>query len=412
MNGRQRPNQKPHCHIGLIFVRAVGACMLLILGLPLVCPQARSQAEAPPTTAERRVLYQAQQAMTAEKYDEAQTVLLRFISQQNNTIHYLIPFTLGNALALDGRNDDALTYYRQATDRYDADAVLWLNMGNVSYKLGRFARAGECLHKAYTLMAEKKPTLLYQAAICCIHANELQQAANYLERICVPGIEEAQEDWFAALVDVYLKQEECQKAVTLLRRLLKEKGDQPRWSKLLAYIYTKAGDYKQAAAAFKLYLNLVDATREDVVRLGDLYRLAGIPLKAAWQYEQALQWSASPDDYERIVAAYLTAHRSDKAMETLTRALAEQPSARLWHVAGGVYYNREEYRKAYDAFHRCFQMAPNDGGAVLFMGYCALKMDKPNEAQKAFQSAARFPPYRKIAERALTGIGYLTHRDE
>lgn len=152
---------------------------------------------------------------------------------------------------------------------------------------------------------------------------------------------------------------------------------------------------QKAQTNYKAALAEVSARREEIL-----------------QGREALQRSASPDDYERIVSAYLIARRSDKAVETLKQALAKRPSTRLWHMTGGIHYDREEIQEAYSAFQRCFQMTPDDGSALLFMGYCALKMGKTNEAQEAFRSAVRFRRYREPAEKALTGIRHLTQRGE
>lgn len=401
MNHQQRTTPKRYHRPGRPFLRALG---IWFLGLLLFCPPARSHTGPPPTPAEQRVLYRAQQSVAAKRYSEAQQMLVQFISEKGEKVHYLIPFTLANALALDGRNADALTYYQKATEQYAADADLWLNMGKVCYDLQQFDKAAQYMHKAYALMTEKRPELLYQVAICFIQDNQPQQALGCLEQICGAGAGEAESDWSEALVDVYLKLGQHRKAVATLQQLLGRQGDRPRWWKLLAHIYMKDRDYNKAAAAFKVYLDMVAASREEVIQLGDLYRLAGVPLKAARQYEKALQWSAASGAYEKIAAAYLAARRPDKAVQALNQAIAQKPSARLWHMLGSVQYNRGRYRQAHEAFRRSFETAPGDGRAALLMGYCALKLNKLHEAAEAFESAARFSQQRRAAQKALNEI--------
>lgn len=408
MNHQQHTTQKRYHRPGRPFLRALGTWFL---GLLLFCPQARSHTEPPPTPAEQRVLYRAQQSVAAKHYSEAQQMLVQYISEKGEKVHYLIPFTLANALALDGRNADALTYYQKATEQYAADADLWLNMGKVCYDLQQFGKAAQYLHKAHALMTEKRPELLYQAAICFVQDNQPQQALGCLEQVCAAGAGEAESDWFEALVDVYLKLGQHPKAVATLQQLLGGQGDRPRWWKLLAHIYMKDHDYNKAAAAFKVYLDMVEASREEVIQLGDLYRLAGVPLKAARQYEKALQWPAASGAYEKIAAAYLYARRPDKAVQILNQAIAQKPSARLWHMLGSVQYNRGRYRQAHEAFRRSFETAPGDGGAALLMGYCALKLNKRDEAAAAFESAARFSQQRRAAQKALKAIEPCAHRD-
>jgi tetratricopeptide (TPR) repeat protein len=407
MNHQQRTSEKLYYRPGRPFLKTLGTWLSLILGLWLFCPQDRSHAQPPQSPAEQRVLYQAQQAMAAKNYSEAQQMLVQFISERGEKVHYLVPFTLADALALDGQNADALTYYQKATEQYAADADLWLNMGKVCYDLQQFGKAAQYMHKAYELMTEKRPELLYQVAICFIQDNKRQQALGCLEQICTADAGEAKSDWFEALVDVYLKLGQHRKAVATLQQLLGRQGDRPRWWKLLAHTYLKDHDYNKAAAALKVYLDLKEATREEVIQLGDLYRLAGVPLKAARQYEKALQWSAASGDYEKIAAAYLYAHRPDKAVQALNQAIAHKPSARLWHMLGSVQYNRGQYRQAHEAFRQSLEIAQGDGSAALLMGYCALKLNKLNEAIEAFESAARFSQQRLAAQKALIQIKRL-----
>lgn len=407
--------QRPRC--GQKLPRVLMAWMMLALLGWLSPATARSNPEPPPSPLEQRILFQARQSMAAKKYLEAQQMLMQFISEKNEQVHYLVFFTLGNALALEGRHDDALSQYRKAAEQNAADADLWLNMGKASYDLQQFGQAAQFMQKAYELMTDKRPEVLYQAAVCFIQDQEPQQALACLLPICTDGCtdgctdDEPKEAWFEALVDVYLKLEQYPQAVATLQKLLGRPAHRPRWWKLLAHVYMQAHDYTQAAAALKIYLEMVTPSREELIWLGDLYRLAGVPLKAARQYEKALQSPVAAGDYEKIAAVYLSAHRPDKAVQALNQAIAQKPSARLWHMLGSIQYNQGKYQEAHDAFRRSFEFAQGNGSAALLMGYCALKLDKLQEAAEAFESAARFSPQRTAARKALNEIKPPAHRD-
>ncbi len=398
---RQRPfSRYAWCGMAKPFAAALVICLSAILmPSPVI-----SFAGSSPTPSEQWILTQARQAMTAQKYTEVQEMLLHFLSGKRDKTHYLIFFTLGNASALAGRRNEALSYYEEAIARYDADADLWLNRGKVAYDLKQFGKAGDSFHKAYILTAEEKPDLLYQTAVCRIRDGRPEEALSCLERICSTDVKEIRTDWCEALLDVYGKLGKHEDAMTVLRQLLARGGDHPRWLKRMTQLYIEDRVYDKAAAAYELYLNLTEAGREDVLRLGNLYRLGGVPLKAAVQYERILQWDSSFDDYERVVSTYLAAHRSDKAAEVLIRAIEKQSSAHLWHLLGSVEYNREEYRNAYDAFQHCLHLMPENGSAALYLGYCALKLHRWREAKEALTQASRFTGQRDAARRALAQI--------
>lgn len=216
---------------------------------------------------------------------------------------------------------------------------------------------------------------------------------------------------FLTLVDVYSKLGRHRQAVATLQQLLGRPGPRPQWWKLLAHVYMQVPDYTKAAAAFKIYLEMVEPSREEVIQLGDLYRLAGVPLKAARQYEKVFQWPVAAGDYEKTAAAYLSAHRPDKAVQVLNQAIDRKPSARLWHLLGSIQYNQGKYQEAREAFGHSFETTPGDGSAVLLIGYCALKLNQLDEAAAAFESAARFSQQRTAAQKALKAIEPRAHRD-
>lgn len=394
--------------LGSLFSRALKILLTVALGVSLCCPEARSDGEQQLSPEERRVVYLAQQSIKAKKFAEAQSELLSFMERRGDDVHYLVPYTLGNALALGGRNKEALTYYRKAAERNPEDDGVWLNMGAVCYDLGRFAEAGRFMSKAYGLMKEKEPELLYQAAVCFIKGKQPKQALARLKRICDAGGGAVKSEWIEAQVDVYMQLGRNREALSTLQRLLGRKGNKPRLWKLLAHVHMKEKEYGNAAAAFKTYLDLSESNREDVTRLGDLYRLAGLPLLAAREYERALQWYADEDDYKKIASAYLAAHRPDKAAHALTLGIEKQPSAGLCRMLGSIQYNEGKYREAFEAFRQSLNIDPGDGGAALLMGYCALQLNNTREAVKAFESAACFSQQRSAAQKALAQIDGLT----
>ena len=94
--------------------------------------------------------------------------------------------------------------------------------------------------------------------------------------------------WLEALLKVYLDLGQKERALDLARSLVQGKGQDPRLWQVLAHLYMQAKLYDQAAAAMQVRASLTRPTREEIILLGDLYRMAGVPLKAARQYEKLL----------------------------------------------------------------------------------------------------------------------------
>lgn len=357
--------------------------------------------------AERKILYQAQQAMGKEQYTQARHLLKAFVENQSGPVHYLVEFTLGNILATTGDARGALDRYRAAANQYSDDAAVWQNMGKACYDLERHAEAGDCLAKAHALKTPPSPDLAYQAAVAYILANKPAAARPLLEELVNGPSGKPETEWLNALLKVYLDLKQPEKALALSRRLLSQAGDDPRLWKILSRLYIDRGGYRDAAAAMEIYTSLVPTDLDQIRLLGDLYHLADIPLKAAQKYEKLLSPNASPEDYEKTAAAYFAARRTDRAIEVLRRGLARRPTADMWGQLAGLYYEKENFEQARKAFENAALADPKNGRAQLMTGYCALQLDRLTEARNAFERAARFPQQHAEAEKLIAYIDGL-----
>jgi tetratricopeptide (TPR) repeat protein len=150
--------------------------------------------------------------------------------------------------------------------------------------------------------------------------------------------------------------------------------------------------------------------KKELMLLGDLNSYIGIPLKAAEYYEKTLHLKNNSAIYEKLASAYLAAHKPAKAIDTLNRALKKRPTSKLYFMMGQVFYEQEDFEKAYQAFDKSFSLDPENGQAVLMMGYCALQIDKKAIAEKAFQKATHFSRQRKTAIELLKKINLVTKK--
>jgi len=140
----------------------------------------------------------------------------------------------------------------------------------------------------------------------------------------------------------------------------------------------------------------------------DLFILAGVPLKAARQYENAAAHAGRPPEYRKLAAAYAAAHQPDQAVAWLRKGLEKREDPELWGLLGATLYNQGDYAQALEAFDRKLAHRPDDGQSALFMGYCALRLELPDRAETAFAGAARSARHRAAANRALAQLKSLT----
>ncbi len=294
-----------------------------------------AESEAPKLTlAVQKVVYTAQQAMEKKDYLQAEECLKKFVEKNSKKPHYLVEFTLANTLAVADKNREALQHYRAAATLYPNFAAAWQNMGKIYFDLKQYDKAGDCLLKAYELNEKKDPSLLYYAAVSYIMAKKETKALPHLEYLVSGEVGSPKTEWLEALLKVYMDLKLKENAFAVVRRLIDENGDDPRWWKILAQFHLQESDYKPAVAALTVHSYLTPLKKQDIVLLGDLTNTIGVPLRAAEYYEKALNLSNNVGDYEKLASAYIGAHRPAKAIEVLDRALEEKSTSKLWFIMG------------------------------------------------------------------------------
>jgi tetratricopeptide (TPR) repeat protein len=352
-----------------------------------------------------RALYEAQRLMDRKEYEKASRLLESFAAKHPEQDSYLVEFTLANALFLGNRKEESLARYRASVDKNPAFGPAWVNLGQVAYDLKHYGLAAEALTEGFARSEEgteeKSPDLLYYAAVAHILDKRPDRAAPILEELVSGRHGDPEQEWFQALVNVYLDTGQEKKTEQLIERMIERYGDRPDTWKLSYQFEVHRRNYTKAAVAMTVYGYLKPLTREEAILLGDLYTTIGVPLLASVYYQNALASGASPEDYERLASAYLSAHRMEEARETLKEALRQRPTSNLWSLLGDLNYMEEDFEGAYYAFEESARLDSKDGRAYLMMGTCALQTNKQSQAAEALEKAKGFPRHRKQAQQLL-----------
>ena len=211
-------------------------------------------------------------------------------------------------------------------------------------------------------------------------------------------------EWFQALLNIYLDLDQEKKAERLIEQMMARYGDQPETWKLSYQFEANRQNYKMAAVALTVYSYLKPLTREEEILLADLFATIKVPLLACAHYEKAFASGASPEEYERLASAYISAHRTGQARKTLTEALKDRPTPNLWSLVGDLNYMEEDFEGAYYAFEESARLDPKDGRAYLMMGYCALQSNKKKQAAQALEKAKGFPKQKELAKQLLEHV--------
>lgn len=377
-----------------------GILVILAMAVAAICsPAAAGDNPKVLTRSEQRVVHQAQKAIAKEQYAKARQMLSAYIKKCSGSVHYLLEFTLGNALAMEGNAQGAVAHYQAATTIHPGDSAVWHNMGKAYYDMKHFARAGHSLVKAHELEDPPSPATAYQAAVAFIMAEKPDTARPLLEKLVSSEGGQPKAAWLDALLKVYLDLGLTDKALGLTRDLLGKAGHRPHLWQILAHIHMSRKEYLKAAAALEIYASLAPMDAEKTGLLGDLYMMAGVPMKAAQKFEALLIQKPSASVYEKIATAYLAAFRKDKAVEALERGIDMKASGTMWWNLASVHYEEGRFDKAYEAFGQCARHGSKTADAHLMMGYSALQANRLLAAESAFSQAARHPAKRVEAEK-------------
>ena len=159
-----------------------------------------------------------------------------------------------------------------------------------------------------------------------------------------------------------------------------------------------------------IYSYLSPLKRREILLLGDLSYSIGLPLRAAKYYQKALDQQEDIATYRKLANAYIAGHNHSEAIKVLARALKFKPSFKMWSMMGDLYYQQEDFEKAYHAYRQSVRLNPRNGRCLLMIGYCALHMHRNDAARRAFIKAARFPENQRKVRQVLKEIELASNK--
>jgi tetratricopeptide (TPR) repeat protein len=387
----------------VFFFLLISIVFSALIPLP-VCAQ---NAEKPVDTIEdvprkgRLALFKAQEKKDKGDYAGAADILGDYIVKNSDESHFLVHYNYGNTLLRLDKPEEALQQYKTAVDMEPRFWQGWLNFGETAYNLEQYPRAAEAIMSGYRKSPEKNPRLLYFAAAAYLMAGNPDKSKPILEELVYADRDEPRLDWYRALIMSCIDLGDSGAGQQAVDRMLKIfPGNPDAWE--LAYQFAASReDYRSAAVALTVKGYLEPLERNEIIQLGNLYAAIEVPWTAGIYLEKAMTTGSRPEDFERLASVYIASHESKKALETIERALASQPTAKLWSLLGDLYYMEENYEKSYDAFSRCYDEDPTSGRSLLMMGFCALELGKPGDAEVHLRKAAGFPDYSSNAKALL-----------
>jgi tetratricopeptide (TPR) repeat protein len=345
----------------------------------------------------RITLFSAQEQVQGVNYPGAVKILREFMADNPDNDHFWLRFFLGDYLSHLEKVDEACAELEKCVAMEPRFTEAWLKLGELSYSLERYPRAAEAILEGFELSEEKRPELLYFGAASYILAQQSEKALPVLEQLLTGEYGEPRLEWYRAMISASIDAGAIDRGRDAVAGLLEHFGSNPDAWYLAFQFAASIQDYEQAAVALTVTGYLRPLNRQERIQLGDLYSVIDVPVVAGDYYQEAMADSASAREIERLASAHIAAHNQDEALAVLTRAVREEPTARLYSLLGDLQFMRKDYAASYDAFEQCVRMDPQEGRAYLMMGYCAMELERNHDAVDNLERALAFED---VAERA------------
>ena len=346
----------------------------------------------------RLAMFKAQEERDQGKYEKATEMLEEFIVEHPDLDHYLLRFSLGSNYTLLGQHDKALIQYQKCVALEPRYSQGWLNLGEAAYSMEQYGWAADAIVHGYETAETKSPKLLYYAAASYILDGKAEEAKPLLvELLYSEDFDHLELDWYRAMISASLQTEDKPAAERAVAAMLSSFADDPEAWTLAFQVAASHNDYRQASVALIITGYLRPLTEQERMQLGDLLSAVEIPALASRHYEEALADGGKPEQFERLVSAYLAAFDSEKALATLERALELEPTSRLWSLKGDLHYMEEQFQEAIDAFESSLSLDPEQGRARLMQAYCAIELKDYSIARAHLNRAMKFEDQKDTA---------------
>lgn len=347
----------------------------------------------------KAALFRAQQEMNESNFEKA-IDLLRRVEQRERYNHFLIEFNLGTAYALNNQIDEAVHHLVKASEMERNYAPAWMNLGKLYYQRENFAEAGAALEKGFRCAATKDPEILYMAMASYFQAHDLPRTIALGEEI-VFDYRGTKDSVVSLLVNAYLTAKNYSGAIAMLRTLLERDPANYRGWKLLCHAYFNNQQYVEATIAYEAYGYLHGFNRDELIVMGDLFYMSGVPVRAAQYYRQALEGGGSPEEYEKLAVYYYSAYDIDDALASLDESIKGEETVDRLLLKAQLSYLQDDFGKAEQYYASAAEKMSQDGHEWLMAGYCAMRNGDAAKARVLLFRAMDYPAQRQEAQSIL-----------
>lgn len=382
----------PITHSPLSAARLIG--IFLCAGLMALATESLAgTCDSQPSPSVAMALTKASKAIENEHPEEALATLTKAAKRAGKRSHHLLEFHLGVQLVQAEEPEKALERFKNATALCDSFAPAWQNLGRVAYETEHFGEAAEALGKAFVLTGETRPALRYFEALSRYREKSwgtcvtlcLDLFARFPDCRNVGWVELA-----AAAAPQAGKRPAVIKALTDRLPIM---GGEPKLRRSLAGLLLQEKRYPEAMVQLRNLDHLGDITDAELLTLGDLFRAEDLPLDAAACYRRLTEKGKGTAELTRKEAeALMAGFKPEAALAVLEQGVVTWDTERLWLLTGQLRFEADDLNGAEEAFRKVLSFTPNQGHALMMLGYVLFQQEKPEEALPWLNKAVKRAP--------------------
>jgi len=345
-------------------------------------------------------LFKAQQEMNETRHQKAIDSLLKFQKKRSKYNHFLIEFSLGTAFGLLNQHDQAIYHLEKAAEMEQHYFPIWMNLGKLYYQTENFSKAGAALEKGFRSATVKNPETLFMAMAAYFQSNDLTKTIAIGEEL-VFSYQSMKDPVVSLLANAYITTKNFNGAIKMLHHLLDNNPNNHKAWKLLCHAYFNNQQYTEATISYETYGYLQGLDRDELMVLGDLFFMSGVPVRATHYYQQALKDGGTPGELEKLAVYYYSAFDIDEAVSSLDEALQGEETVERLLLKAQLYYLQDEFGKAERYYANAAEKLSKDGHEWLMAGYCAMRNGDSKKAKQWLHKAMDYPEQQEEAQTIL-----------
>ncbi len=397
----------------LVAVAAVAA-----VAMPVTAQQSRAggsgeKKESAPTidVATGKVLNTAIEALTAEKYADAQAAIATL------KLDKLSPYERGKVEQILFNISYAQEKYGEARQHLqkaiDSGGLNDQEVSQARYQNAQLFMTEEKWKEGAAALEEWFKTAQNpNSAAYYLLAVAYYQMENYTKALppaqkAVELMDKPQEGWIQMLLALYLQKDQYKDAIPLLQRLIALVPEKKTYWTQLSAVYGQMEDYPNALAIMQLAYGSGLVTEDaEFRRLADLLVFNGVPYRGAQVLEAGIEKKAvTVDDklYEKLANCWIAAGELDKAIQPLQKAAELSGTGEMFVRLGEVNMGREDWNAMQAALERGLNKGQlkDAANAEMLMGVALYNQKKFAEAKTRFQRSAQSEKHRQMSRSYL-----------